>query len=120
MKVSYEIRTTRLHAKAWHFHRESGFSTAYVGSSNLSHSALLEGLEWNVRLSQAETPALLDKFRATFETYWEDAPFEDYDPARDAERFDGALGTGQATGSANQREALLEHPPESLARGLFE
>jgi HKD family nuclease len=80
VKVSYEIRTTRLHAKAWHFHRESAFSTAYVGSSNLSHSALLEGLEWNVRLSQAETPALLDKFRATFETYWEDVQFEDYDP----------------------------------------
>lgn len=91
VKVSYEIRNTRLHAKAWHFHRQSGFSTAYVGSSNLSHAALLEGLEWNVRLSQAETPALLDKFRATFETYWEDGQFEDYDPGRDADRFDGAL-----------------------------
>ncbi len=36
-------------------------------------TALLEGLEWNVRLSQAETPALLDEFRATFDTYWEDS-----------------------------------------------
>jgi len=99
VKVSYEIRTTRLHAKAWHFHRESGFSTAYVGSSNLSHSALLEGLEWNVRLSQAETPALLDKFRATFETYWEDVQFEEYDPKRDAKRFDDALMQGRGTAS---------------------
>ena len=79
VKVSYDTRTTRLHAKAWYFHRESGFSTAYVGSSNLSHAALLEGLEWNVRLSQVETPDVLDKFRATFDGYWEGSEFEDYD-----------------------------------------
>ena len=91
VKVSYDTRTTRLHAKAWLFERESGFSTAYVGSSNLSHSALLDGLEWNVRLSQVETPALLEKFRATFETYWQEPQFEEYDPHRDAERFDEAI-----------------------------
>jgi superfamily II DNA or RNA helicase len=86
VKISYETRTTRLHAKAWLFHRESGFSTAYVGSSNLSKSALIDGLEWNVRLSTIEQGHLLDTFRATFDEYWEDAAFEAYDPADPAQR----------------------------------
>ncbi len=86
VKVSYETRMTRLHAKAWLFHRDTGFSTAYVGSSNLSKSALIDGLEWNVRLSTIEQGHLLDTFRATFEEYWEDAAFEAYDPADPAQR----------------------------------
>ena len=91
VKVSYETQATRLHAKAWLFQRDSGYSTAYVGSSNLSHSALLDGLEWNVRLSEVETPSLLEKFRATFESYWADSSSEEYLPERDAEKFDRAV-----------------------------
>ena len=87
VKISYETRMTRLHAKAWLFHRDTGFSTAYVGSSNLSKSALLDGLEWNVRLSTIEQGHLLDTFRATFEEYWQDAAFEPYDPADPAQRL---------------------------------
>ena len=56
VKVSYEIARTRLHAKAWLFHRDSGLHTAYIGSSNLTHTAQIEGLEWNVRVSAARTP----------------------------------------------------------------
>ena len=87
VKVNYELRSTRLHAKAWLFRRKSGFDTAYVGSSNLSKAALLDGLEWNVRLSSVATPAVLDKFEATFDAYWNDTAFESYDPDADGERL---------------------------------
>lgn len=91
VKVQYDALRTRLHAKAWLFRRDTGFDTAYVGSSNLSRAALLDGVEWNVRLSSVGTPALLQKFRATFDTYWNDATFETYDPTRDRDRLDEAL-----------------------------
>ena len=80
VKVQYDILRTRLHSKAWLFRRNTGFDTAYVGSSNLSRSALLDGVEWNVRLSRIATPSLMNKVGATFDTYWNDSTFEPYDP----------------------------------------
>ena len=92
VKIQYDLLRTRLHAKAWLFRRGTGFDTAYVGSSNLSRAAMLDGLEWNVRLSRVATPTLTEKFRAVFDTYWNDASYESYDPDRDAARLDDALG----------------------------
>lgn len=97
VKVQYDALRTRLHAKAWLFRRNTGFDTAYVGSSNLSRAALLDGVEWNVRLSSVGTSALLQKFRATFDTYWNDATFETYDPERDRDRLDDALAEARGT-----------------------
>jgi HKD family nuclease len=79
IRISYDVGTTRLHAKAWTFHRRSGFSTAYVGSSNLTHSAQITGLEWNVRASSARNPDVLSKFEAVFESYWQSVDFVEYD-----------------------------------------
>lgn len=114
VKVNYEIRSTRLHAKAWLFRRNTGFDTAYVGSSNLSKAALLDGLEWNVRLSSIATPRVLDKFEATFDAYWADTAFESYDPDRDGERLSEALaqagGTGAAEGLKISLSGLAVHP----------
>jgi superfamily II DNA or RNA helicase/HKD family nuclease len=91
VRIQYDAARTRLHAKAWMFRRDTRYDTAYVGSSNLSRAALLDGVEWNVRLSRVATPSLLEKFRATFDTYWNDSSFELYDPDRDRDRLDDAL-----------------------------
>ena len=96
VRISYDVSTTRLHAKAWVFHRRSGFSTAYVGSSNLTHSAQVTGLEWNIRASSARNLDILTKFEAVFESYWQSADFVPFDP----DRFDeesaraGRIDTG--------------------------
>ena len=85
VKIQYDALNTRLHAKAWLFRRNTRFDTAYVGSSNLSQAALLEGLEWNVRLSRVSNGHLLEQFAATFDSYWSDPSFETYDPETDAD-----------------------------------
>jgi superfamily II DNA or RNA helicase/HKD family nuclease len=107
VKVNYEIRSTRLHAKAWLFRRHTGFDTAYVGSSNLSKAALLDGLEWNVRLSSVATPAVLNKFEATFDAYWNDSAFETYDPDQHTERLDHALAQASGTTSTTDLKINL-------------
>lgn len=81
VRVSYDTGSTRLHAKAWLFHRESGYSTAYIGSSNLTHSAQIAGLEWNVRASGARNPDVVAKVAAVFESYWNNPDFVPFDLA---------------------------------------
>ncbi len=75
VRVSYDLTTARLHAKAWLFHRHSALSTAYIGSSNLTHSAQIAGMEWNVRVSAARNPDVVQKVRMVFETYWQNDDF---------------------------------------------
>jgi superfamily II DNA or RNA helicase/HKD family nuclease len=79
IKVSYDTASTRLHAKAWLFHRKSGYSTAYIGSSNLTHSAMVTGLEWNVRASGVRNPDVVSKMNAVFEAYWAKGDFVPFD-----------------------------------------
>ena len=121
-RISYEIERTRLHAKAWLFHRNTQFHTAYVGSSNLTKTALLDGVEWNVRLTRAITPGLLKKFDATFQTYWNSPNFEAYDPDRDGDRLEQALREAGGGGSDRVTISLsgLEVRPYPHQREILE
>ncbi|WP_340537729.1 DUF3427 domain-containing protein [Nocardioides sp. GXZ039] len=105
VRIQYDAQRTRLHAKAWLFRRNTGFDTAYVGSSNLSHAALVEGLEWNVRLASVANPSLMQKFEATFDSYWNDPSFERYDPELDRDRLDDALA--EASGRTEHHRVTI-------------
>ncbi|AOV06459.1 DUF3427 domain-containing protein [Sporosarcina ureilytica] len=76
IRVSLDKKRTRLHAKAYLFKRKTGFSTAYIGSSNLSNPALTSGLEWNMKVTEKESFDIIRKFEATFESYWNDEEFK--------------------------------------------
>ncbi len=80
VKINYETQHARLHAKSYLFKRETGFSTAYIGSSNLSNAALTTGLEWNVKVTEQESFDIVNKFAVSFESYWNDPTFETFDP----------------------------------------
>src|SRR5699024_6027636 len=79
VKLSYNTKRERLHAKSYLFLRDTKFHTGYIGSSNLSHSALTSGLEWNLKITSQEIPHIIDKALNTFETYWESNEFELFD-----------------------------------------
>lgn len=80
VRISLDGRRTRLHAKAWIFHRHTGFGSAYIGSANLSGAALLGGLEWTVKLTEHTQRVIYERAKAHFETLWEDQEFTVYDP----------------------------------------
>ena len=90
VRISYDTAHTRLHAKAYYFERDSGFSTAYVGSSNISNPAITSGLEWNVKLTEKDSKPLIRKIQASFESYWNDPEFLGY-TEKDRATFEEAV-----------------------------
>ncbi len=102
VKVSLDGRRTRLHAKAWIFHRRSGFGSAYVGSANLSGAALLGGLEWTVKFTEHGQAALYTRAQAHFDTLWADDEFQQYDPQNDASRMALRLALARERGGMHE------------------
>lgn len=78
IKINYDTKHSRLHAKAYFIHRNTGLSCAFIGSANLSHAAMTSGLEWTVKLPATELPDLFRRCVAEFSSYWEDPSFVEY------------------------------------------
>lgn len=119
IKVSYNTKTTRLHAKAYIFYRNTGFTTAYVGSSNLSNAALTSGLEWNTKVTKRDLPETIDKIAATFEYYWNDREFEYYEEDQ-KERLARALKAEKYFDTNNAEVYTMDITPYSYQQEILD
>lgn len=119
LRISLDGRRSRLHAKAWLFHRATGFGTAFVGSANLSAAALLGGVEWTVKFTQAGQTDLFAAAEAHFETLWNDPEFQPFDPQDDQHRLELRRALQQAKGARNEPIATptwLIYSPRATSR----
>jgi superfamily II DNA or RNA helicase len=119
IKISYNTANERLHAKAYLFLRKTGFHTGYIGSSNMSRSALTKGLEWNMKVTTREVGHIIDKFQNTFETYWQDKEFELYDSTVHSEKLKIALRNEKYSGDG-YRAAFYDITPYPYQKEILE
>ena len=119
IKVSYDTKRTRLHAKTYVFYRDTGFTTAYVGSSNLSNAAISSGLEWNVKVTKKDLPETIAKIAATFESYWNSNEFEYYTEDQ-KDRLAQALKAEKYDGGANPDVYTMDILPYSYQQEILD
>ncbi len=119
VKVSYDTDSTRLHAKAYYFERNSGYTTAYVGSSNMSNPAMTEGLEWNLKATQQDLPNIIKAFEAEFDTYWNDERFQKFKPS-DEIKLKNALQAGRSEQSPEQKLLLIDVTPRDYQERILD
>jgi superfamily II DNA or RNA helicase/diadenosine tetraphosphate (Ap4A) HIT family hydrolase/SOS-response transcriptional repressor LexA len=62
-------RSKSFHPKSWRF-ESSELGVAFVGSSNLSRSALESGIEWNLRVDRDRDHTAYTRVRDAFEGLW--------------------------------------------------
>lgn len=112
VKVNYETDHMRMHAKSYLFKRKTRFSTAYIGSSNLSNPALTEGLEWNMKITEKDSFDIIKKFAVTFESYWNNSDFETFnvDDPEAVDKLQMELGKGNVGHKSNFHLECSIHP----------
>ncbi len=119
IKISYDTKRTRLHAKSYIFYRDTGFTTAYIGSSNMSNAALTSGLEWNIKATEKDMESTIRKVNATFESYWADQEFELYDNTQ-KERLLLALKRERSGGEDKERKYIFDIRPFSYQQEILD
>ncbi|MBM3268592.1 MAG: DEAD/DEAH box helicase family protein [Candidatus Sericytochromatia bacterium] len=108
------------HPKSWRFEGD-GLATAFVGSSNLSLTALRGGIEWNLRVDRARDAVAYRAVVSAFEALWTiSSPLTaewvaDY--ARRARRAHLPLPTGEV---AEERDPGVPTPNPIQAEALSE
>lgn len=108
IKITYDSTSERLHAKAYIFLRDTGFNTAYIGSSNISEQALDTGAEWNVKVAQMEQPRMMNTILGAFEASWWAEGYETFINGEDNERLKAALcSTGDNEIDLTKLEGLI-------------
>jgi superfamily II DNA or RNA helicase len=120
VKISYNTGNERLHAKAYLFYRNTGYHTAYIGSSNFSRSALTDGLEWNLKVTTKEISHIIDKFRKTFDSYWENEDFSTYNPLLDSDKLSEALSNGKFSKAQPDISAYFDIKPHNYQQLILE
>jgi superfamily II DNA or RNA helicase len=120
VKISYNTGNERLHAKAYLFHRNTGFHTGYIGSSNFSRSALTDGLEWNLKITTREVSHIIDKFQKTFDSYWQNSEFELFEEEKHSEKLNEALKQGKVFKGFLNASAFFDIKPFPYQNEILE
>jgi len=119
VKIAYNVGNTRLHAKSYIFHRNSGFDVAYVGSSNLSNVAITEGREWNVKVTSKDLSHVFANLAATFETYWNNVDFVKFEPG-DESKLSNALNNEKYSGKTPEIKYVIDATPYSFQKEILD
>ncbi len=119
VKVSYDTDRTRLHAKAYHFYRKSGYSTGYIGSANMSRAAMTSGLEWTVKVTEVDQAHILQRFTAEFSTYWANPDFETYDTSQ-AQRLKDAIHYAKTSDTTHAPRFFVDIRPHAFQERILE